>query len=39
MGMEFMRQVLDKSQKVWLAHVMAHAGLIKAQAGDRGVMV
>ena len=33
MGMEFIRQVLLESQRVWLAHARARDCLIKARAG------
>ena len=39
MGMEFIRQVLSESQRMWLAHTKARDGPIKAGAGLRGSMV
>ena len=34
-GVEFIRQVLDESQKVWLAHAGARACFVKARVGPR----
>ena len=38
MGTQVIRQVLNESQKVWLAHARARADLTKARVGLRGMM-